>query len=100
MEVSRMSDLAVYAAIERIMDDPDFALQVLRDPEGTLKAYFDLQPNELRTIHQCLLEDLEESLGEVQGLSLQPENLASVTYQRLQQLRSAEANPYADEGMM
>jgi len=57
-----MSAEQVAAAVERIQSDPAFAAAVLREPEATLTAEFDLEPNEWRAIHHGLAQDASRAI--------------------------------------
>ena len=52
-----MSD-QIDAAVEKILNDPEFATEVLKNPERTLTRAFDLEWGEWRSIHWALLQDV------------------------------------------
>jgi hypothetical protein len=62
-----VSDTSVDAAVEKIISDSTFAQQVLTNPDQTLKAHFDLAPDEVMAISSALQSDVTNSLGEVLG---------------------------------
>jgi hypothetical protein len=62
-----MSDQAIDAAVEKILSDPDYAAQVHANPESALTSQFDLAPEEWRSIGWSLQQDVQNSLGDVQG---------------------------------
>ncbi len=57
-----MSSEQVAAAIDRIKNDSKFAAAVLREPEATLTAEFDLEPNEWKAIHFGLAQDVSRAV--------------------------------------
>jgi hypothetical protein len=57
-----MSASEVAAAVERIRTDPDFVAAVLREPEATLTAAFELEQNEWRALHYGLCQDVSRAI--------------------------------------
>jgi hypothetical protein len=78
-----MSQQTVEAAIEKIVADPEYAAKVYQGAEEALTSQFDLAPGEWRAIEASLKQDVEDSLGDVQGHTLGRDRFASVSYVRL-----------------
>ena len=67
-----MSDEAVDAAVEKILSDQSYAQHVYMNPEEALASQFNLEPGEWQSLAWGLRRDVEDSLGDTQGFTVEP----------------------------